>query len=326
MNKKRFIIITVVLGILLGLVVIGRVIKNKADVEDSTLKMFSQDYKGIQPDACKVTDINIIDDGEGGDFSPDGEKLVYDGNRWHQLTNMGEGQASPDNPTGILLPQFSSDGKKVFWSERIGDAKPAETSHLAKWRLATLDFVDDMNGPRLLNKHSFSPGNGTFFESHTFHPLYNNLLLFSSDIDKSKPYPGNIIDIFKYNFATGKSINLTSSDDEWDEHAIFSPSGNKIVWSSSSFYQDYNPSDTIPIFHIPKNLKLEVYLMDADGKNKVQLTHFNTPGYKGYHKQSTTGLPHAWSPDGTKLSGTQQLKFPDRRIWMLTFQGACGKI
>lgn len=249
--------------------------------------------------------------------------VTVDGSRYFKLTDMYNGVASPENPTGILMPQFSKDGKKVFWAERIGDAKPREEANLAKWRLATADFVDGEN-PKLLNKKTFNPG-GVFFEAHTFHPFDPNTVLFASDIKRSTPYPGNRIDIFKYNLSTGNLVNLTNDDKNWDEHAVFSPDGKKIAWGSSKCCEDYNPVDVDILSKIPKKLQLDVFLMDQDGSNKTQLTHFNNRGYREFNPTKSQVFPHSWSPDGTKLGLTQQLKFPDRNVLILNFEGPCGK-
>src|SRR5215470_7975632 len=72
---------------------------------------------------------------------------------------------------------------------------------------------------------------------------------------------------------TGALQQLTNTPTVWDEHGIYSPSGKKIIFMSSYPYRnDPNSSKTL-------SLKTEFMLMNADGSNLQQLTHFNVPGY-----------------------------------------------
>lgn len=47
--------------------------------------------------------------------------------------------------------------------------------------------------------------------------------------------------------------------------------------------------------------KGDYWIMDADGSNKRQLTHFNTPGYPEYTASGKSPADYSWSPDGKKI-------------------------
>ncbi len=85
------------------------------------------------------------------------------------------------------------------------------------------------------------------------------------------------LDIYKAHAATGKVINLTNSPDESDDWPSFSPDGKKILFSSRHGENENRTSD--------------IYIMDANGRNKVNLT--NHPAF------DTTP---EWSPDGKKIA------------------------
>jgi hypothetical protein len=72
-------------------------------------------------------------------------------------------------------------------------------------------------------------------------------------------------------------------------------------------------------------LKTEFMLMDADGSNLQQLTHFNVPGYP---ESSTRGRSVAavgeWHPSGRSIRALN-LFFPEYESWTITFKGPCGR-
>jgi Tol biopolymer transport system component len=72
--------------------------------------------------------------------------------------------------------------------------------------------------------------------------------------------------------------NVTQSDDSWEEYPAWSPDGSRIVFDAD------DGTDT------------EIFVMNADGSNRLQLTDnfdlFRPPG---------DYLP-AWSPDGSKIA------------------------
>ena len=100
--------------------------------------------------------------------------------------------------------------------------------------------------------------------------------------------------------ATQELKQLTSKPDVWDEHAHYSPDGTKIVWVSSRGY----PYDPTTFEEAARSLKLDYWLMDADGSNKQRLSHFNEPGHNEYSGYPVITADSSWSPDGKKLVAT----------------------
>jgi len=243
--------------------------------------------------------------------------LTPDGQQWFQLTEY----PSFSN-TGVLNPRFSHDGSKLFWAEKIGRA--TQKMPFGQWRLAVADFVVEADGPRLRNIKNLRPGDGNFFEAHGF-TRDDSKLVFSADIGLPNPF---VIDIFTYDLITGELRNLTKSDTEWDEHAVGSPHNRKIAFMSSQCCPGYD-SSRFSVFNV-QVLQTEEFLMDTDGSNRQQLTHFNTPGFPEYTPEHSVAAVASWSPDGTRLAISQFLvgdsfdKMEARRIWIITFQGECG--
>ena len=247
------------------------------------------------------------------------------GDRWWRLTNYG---SNPE--AGVLFPVPSPDGRRLAWAERYaGPRRPLQALMSALraapvkdlfgyWRLNLADVVIDGQGNvRLQNVRSLAPGGAraTFYEMQTWSPR-GDKLYFAADIDDPHPF---LLDIWSLDLVTNELKPVVKSGENWEEHLTISPSGNKIAFMSSECCS-WNPGDF-------RTLAAETYLMDTDGGNRVQLTHFNRD-----RPPSSPGLVVAgmsWSPDGRQIAfgrilvtGTEATT--KRELWMLTFEGPCG--
>ncbi len=72
------------------------------------------------------------------------------------------------------------------------------------------------------------------------------------------------------------------------------------------------------------NLETEFMLMDADGSNVVELTHFNVPGYPESTSQPSVAAVAGWSRDGTRLYATQLIGPSMQVMWIIRLAGACS--
>jgi len=191
----------------------------------------------------------------------------------------------------VIHPQFSHDGRKIFWAETIG---PGENFH-GTWVLKIADFKETSQ-PYLENIQTLDLGDQpSFYESHAF-SSDDQKIMFSGNLQKGQPPVG--LDIYEYDLKTQKLNNLTNSFDDWDEHAHWSPDSTKISWMSSTGLKiDY---ETPPDKNWKKHLKTELWLMDADGGNRQRLTYFNESGHPDYLGRAIVS-DSTWSPDGKSL-------------------------
>lgn len=252
---------------------------------------------------------------------------TLDGSQWWRLTDYSE------NPeAGVLFPVPSHDGKKLAWTERYAGPdqplvalikflmnRPTEDL-FGKWRLHVADLVIEEGGVRLENIETYQPGAASFYEMQTWSPA-DDKIYFAASINRTNVY---VLDIWSMDLATQQLTAITDTDDEWEEHLSFSPSGNKITFMSSACCA-WKPNEL-------KTLRAELYLMDADGSHKVQLTHFNSPGYSESSSEQSVVASSTWSPDGTRVAmQTIRMKDfgvgqPPTDLWILTFAGACGAL
>ena len=185
-----------------------------------------------------------------------------------------------DTKGGVLHPHFSPDGTKLLWAERIGGGD----TDTGTWVLKVADF--DSVEKDLKNIQVFTPGEQPcFYESHGFSPD-GTKILFSGNLQKGQPLYG--MNIYELDLETHELTQLTDTFYQWDEHAHYSPDGQKIVWMSSQGY-DMTP------------LKTDYWIMDFDGSNKTQLTFFNTPGHAHYRGMPIVAADSSWSPDGNRI-------------------------
>ena len=157
------------------------------------------------------------------------------------------------------------------------------------------DFhVTKKGKPYLVNIRTFTPGlQKKWYESHGFSPD-DKKIIFSGSLMRGQDDTG--MDIYTLDLETGKLGRLTHTFSQWDEHAHYSPDGNKIIWISS--VNKFDPQNW------RKTMKTEYFIMNAKGANKHQLTYFNTPGhphYRIFNGSRVVCADSAWNSDGNKI-------------------------
>lgn len=214
--------------------------------------------------------------------------MTPDGRSFWQLNEI-----DVDKVQASLHPHFSSDGKKITWSERLVHHPPA-MDDLGEWGIRLADFVVDPE-PHLENVELYQPGEShSWYETHGF-LADNATLLFSANPNKGQSVAGQ--DVCTYNPHTGEFRNLTNTPRDWEEHAHLSPDGRKISfmgntglnngWTKFTNFMDW--------------LKTELFLMNPDGTDLQQVTRFNEPGFPESTGSRTVFADHDWSPDGTRI-------------------------
>ncbi len=224
-----------------------------------------------------------------------------DGTSWQKLTNT-----TASVTDGVLAPVFSPDGTKLMWSKIIAPA--SKTQPFGVWRLMIADFAMSGGKASLVNIRDITPAGATFIEAHGFAPDSRSVL-FTTDIGVTSTWEKHI---WSMDLATGSTRNVTPNV-HWNEHAYYSPDGSSITFMSS-----------LPFLW--SFMKTEVMLMNADGSGVVRLTHFNSKGYRESTAEQSAATRVRWNAAGTKMLVTQQMAdtYPARKMWMLTFAGACG--
>lgn len=232
------------------------------------------------------------------------------GEKWFQLTDFKDPKWGETSPNGITGPIFSKSGKRAVWSQ-IVDGNILAYSPFGRWELILSDFDDKDGVPKLVNRKNITPTGMHWNEPGNFGPDENIFIFTGSDL---KDQQG--MDQYLFDIRSSKLTNLTNSPTVWDEHGRLSPDGKKVIFMTAYPYRsDPNSSKVLSI-------KTDFMMMDSDGKNLKQITHFRTAGYP----ESSEGIAAngEWNSDG---SGAQlrQLVFPNYVDWAVEFDGPCGK-
>ncbi|MEO8592210.1 MAG: IPT/TIG domain-containing protein [Candidatus Solibacter sp.] len=234
-----------------------------------------------------------------------------DGSAWYKIQDFG-----PANPAnGFTGVAFTPDGSRGVWAQVV-DGNIFKYG-FGKWDLILADFREVNGVPSFTNLRDITPPDTFWLEPGNFSPNGKDLLLTA---DQGFPNHANVQgqDQFILDIVSGKMTNLTKSPTVWDEHGVFSPDGEKILFMSSWPYRSQLLASTI------LGLKTEFMIMDKDGSNLRQVTHFNEPGFAEYSSQAGVAAIGAWNYDGSTVSALN-LFFPKYASWEIAFQGNCGR-
>ncbi len=217
----------------------------------------------------------------GGGKANDLWVMTRDGARFHQLTDVGL-----DGWT--LHPHFSRDGKRLVWSERVGGG----TLLTGEWALMVADFVSDADGARLERVERYQPLGPVFYESHQWSEE-DDAILFSAFLETDSVQQ-SWMDLYSLDLSSGDVSRLTESVEAWDEHGHRSPDGTHLAWVAS-YGCECNPRRTT-------DRTLDLWIMNADGTQRAQLTHLSDPAFPEYVGADTRAGDNAWGPDGKQIA------------------------
>lgn len=230
------------------------------------------------------------------------------GTQFWRMTNIPAGHA-------ILHPAFSHDGKKLFWSEMYySTLTPTQGQEYGLWDLKMADFKIISGVPQISNIITFDPRDSVWYESHSF-SADDHLISFTSHQEDSVAYYGDITIMDTLDIGTTNYINLTNTPYIHDEHSHWSPDGNKISWMSGTYVGGLT------------TYKSELYLMDSNGANQTQLTHFTNSAYPEYIQDTVVTADHYWSPDGKRIFGFVHFINGfgwQSELYQIEFMGPCG--
>jgi len=214
-----------------------------------------------------------------------------DGSSVYRLTDLVTKQHALDpTPTcAVLQPHFSHDGTKISWSQRIADG-----DGWGEWEIRIAELAFSHGIPSLANIQIFQPGaNRRYYESNDFMPGDLKLII-CGNLEPGQDELG--IDIYYLDMQSGTPERLTYSLDYFDECPHPSPDSRKICYLSTEGF----PKESTNSFWWSW-AKGEIWLMDSDGVNKEQLTHFNTPGYPEYIASRVLPAYISWNATGDKI-------------------------
>ncbi|MDR3646239.1 MAG: hypothetical protein P4L22_01720 [Candidatus Babeliales bacterium] len=221
-------------------------------------------------------------------FSPDGKTIIFQavpkGKEHYQIYTLRIGETMPEMvSTGkgaCTCAYFRPDGKKIIF------ASSHEDPDLDKTKQAVPGYKKDNSKyswefTPYMNIYEANP-DGTELKGLTTGPDYKAECAYSSD-GKQIVFASNMhgrMNIYTMN-ADGTNIKqITFEDNVYIGGPFFSPDAKKIIYRA-----DYE-----------KEHYLQIYCMEADGKNKIQLTNNGAVNWAPY-----------WHPNGEVIAYTTSL-------------------
>lgn len=210
-----------------------------------------------------------------------------DGSHAWQMTDLPAG-----NDDGVLLPQFSPNGRLLEWTQKMKGPDGG-----VDWSLKIANFnVSAAGSPYLTDIRTLAPGGSAypneFIETGGF-SANSEEMLFTSD------YQNHLFvenQIYVVNLLTGAVTRLTTGG-AYNEHPRFTPSG-QIIWMTD---------EKQPLGHPGGD---DWWIMNADGSNPLKLSEFNTPSspnYFGKTVYATVVNTDSWGTSGSYFYGDVEL-------------------
>jgi hypothetical protein len=200
----------------------------------------------------------------------------------YQLTDVSDGIGGTPMG-GSLHPVFSHDGTRILWTDMQDFG--AGLGLFGDWQLSLGDFLPSPT-PQLANRLDFNPGeSGHWYESHGFGPddtwIYfsgNTMGTWELFSDINRMVIDDAPDFSRLTFSAGPAVGEPG---HYDEHAHYTNAFDAMLW--------LNDESGIS----------EYWMANADGSERLQLTHFNTAGFPEHELvRGLRSVPsdNAWNP------------------------------
>ena len=143
------------------------------------------------------------------------------------ITNLTNGDEGEDN----FHAYFSPDGERLVWTHLGCDIQNASD---CRFDVRLADYVEDPSGPRLANVEIVRPPNGHFYETQWWHPDGRGFL-YTESVDNALNLELFFLDLTKPEGDPARITRLTD-DPAWDEQALFTPDGSRVIFMSTRGY------------------------------------------------------------------------------------------
>ena len=204
-------------------------------------------------------------------------------------------QMTGSDPNSVFLdPTFSHEGDRLAFSQRIRSRQ----GRWGEWAVRVAQFRLKAGVPRLRKIETFKPGdNRRFVTVSGFSPSDTSLLL-AGNLDSGQSETS--MDVYEMSLEDGTLRRITRSRREWDEGAHFSPSGERIAWTSDRGVAPTKNTQRVRATSA-RAQRRELWVMRADASDQERLTFFNHPAAPESLRGAVVS-DFAWSPEGKRLA------------------------
>lgn len=282
----------------------------------ATSEAVSPSLEGDDPRIQNLTQLTTGGTNAEAYFSSDGKQLIYQAtrpgeSRCDQIYIMNiDGSDKRRVSTGegrTTCGYFFPSGDKIVYSSTHHIAPecptPPDRSRGYVWGLFPYDiFIANADGSEVRNLT-----NNPAYDAEATISTDGSKIVFTSTRD-------NDIDIYVMD-ADGSNVKRLTTEPGYDGGAFFSPDGTKIV------YRAYHPTDPDELAEfralladgLVKPSRVEIFIMDADGSNKKQLTNNGAANFAPF-----------FHPDGKRIIFSSNMHDPTGRsfnLYMINIDG-----
>ncbi|MBO4511143.1 MAG: PD40 domain-containing protein [Victivallales bacterium] len=193
------------------------------------------------------------------------------------FVNLTDMRLAKRELVGYAMPIAAPDANMLFWTECRKDR--LTSSSWGRRRISQASFKMENGSPKLENVRDITPDalRKAFVETSD---CKAGQLLYSASADESQWYG---MDVFAQKVSgKGKNEprNLTNDATALDRFPVFSPNAKKLAWSSTrEFDTSYFGVDSS---RWQSELRSELWIMEADGRDRQRITYFNQKGHEHY--------------------------------------------
>lgn len=241
--------------------------------------------------------------------------MTADGAEFWRLTDYGDNWA-------VMEPKFSNDGTRITWNEEFSmekypKGKPGDKlmpwsrpsgppnghpgayhtreqfefrkgEEMLCWRIVHANIAFDKDGPKLTNMRKINPPeNFTLNEANGFTPDDKGFIGCYSDLNANKGF-ARWGEIYTCDLDGNLTRRLTDTTWKHNEDPCYSPDGKRIAYKETKGLPGQGD---------------EIFIMDSDGSNKQQLTHFCDMGNPEYDPKSKQDAERkVWGSAGTRIT------------------------
>ncbi len=221
-------------------------------------------------------------------WSPDGRHITFHSTRMGPVAQIfrmelatGEVTQLTSGPGEKRVARWSPDGRRIAFHREEDETLPGDL------------FVMNADGSGLENLTRDAAG--------YWHPSWvsNDQILFDSDRDDSGEAEVGNKELYILSLSSGSVERLTHFDD-WDTYGSVSPDGTRITWRRVIRNEDGTRN-------------AEVFVMDRDGSNKVNLSR-----HAAFDSYPT------WSPNGKRIlfaSNRDEENYEDFNLYLIDPDG-----
>jgi Tol biopolymer transport system component len=206
--------------------------------------------------------------------------------------------ATPPGHTA-LHPQFSEDGLKLIFAERVPTSSSPQNPW-DNWRIRVADVDLSRTGEdKLANVAAITPSGTGFYETHGFSP--DGRIVYSH----TDAGGGYVDDVYTANLDGTDPVNLLDSAASWDEFGHFSPLNGALAFISSRFD---------PGSGTPTSLRTELYAAPP-GLAPQRVTYYNQTATDKFVVKDFD-----WDRTGTRIVYLLWgASLPSPQIWIISF-------